>query len=238
MMIRSAPCPLCWGAKHLLSTDVSQPCFRCHEEGFVADATQSEWWDAARRLISFFGGEFDLEDRHVNLLGLRGWSKEVGPNENSRDEYNDTIIAAWRDGESKFCEMFRASVDPGQFEGGHSEGDAHLIPGQYWFRVGRHPLSRPGGYPALNQDEPVRVWRDRDKDGKRIGMKEAEVHSGFFGINIHAAGEGDRVGRWSAGCQVVHGGVGGAPWLRFMEIASSDPRRRMRYMLIDRSLRT
>jgi len=47
----------------------------------------------------------------------------------------------------------------------------------------------------------VTIWRDNDRDLQH-DMK-GEVHSGWYGINIHKAGkDSSLVDKWSAGCQV------------------------------------
>lgn len=48
-----------------------------------------------------------------------------------------------------------------------------------------------------------------------ITIQDATLDEGWFGINIHAAGTTDWVNNWSAGCQVIHGGVRGEAWKRF-----------------------
>ena len=63
-------------------------------------------------------------------------------------------------------------------------------PGRYAYKRGKHK-----GYDALVQAESFTVWRDIDKDGLR--KEDSLVESGYFGINIHAAGTGTKVGNWS-----------------------------------------
>lgn len=188
-------------------------------------------YDDFRRVIESVG-RFDVDPLHLNLLGIRGWVR--GEHATNRpDEYNDSILVLWlgTDG-TKHVDAFRATVDPGRFaERLNPLGDAHLLEGQYLFRRGLHK-----GYPALVQAEPVRVWRDADKDGVR-DPDEAKAYSGWFGVNIHAGGEGERVGSWSAGCQVIWGGRGtNSPWSKFMSLVDVSPQETFRYTLVDGSV--
>jgi hypothetical protein len=81
------------------------------------------------------------------------------------------------------------------------KGTAILCPGHYagiW-EIDAHA----GKYEALCQrGGEVTVWRDADRDGNLDTT--GKVDTGFFGINLHKAGEhSTRVDRWSAGCQVL-----------------------------------
>lgn len=73
---------------------------------------------------------------------------------------------------------------------------ATLCPGIHIFGTGKHPISRPGGYPAFRQAEVFTVTRD-GYGGRRF--------RGFFGINLHcAAGWFGSFGRTSSlACQTV-----------------------------------
>lgn len=50
------------------------------------------------------------------------------------------------------------------------------------------------------QIKPVTVWRDRNRNRQ---IDKTNPQTGLFGINIHTAGWGNVVDRWSAGCIVV-----------------------------------
>ncbi len=52
----------------------------------------------------------------------------------------------------------------------------------------------------LLQIKPVKVWRDGNRN-RQIDKTNPQV--GLFGINIHTAGWGSVIDRWSAGCVVV-----------------------------------
>lgn len=81
------------------------------------------------------------------------------------------------------------------------KGVARLIPGQYRgsHQVGMHQ----GKYEALVQREPVKVFRDANKN---LTYDETATEEGLFGINIHRSsptGVSALVDGWSAGCQVL-----------------------------------
>ncbi len=177
-------------------------------------------------------GRFDSRRRAINLLGIRGY-RDGRPVSNSPDRYNDTIAVIWRDAAGrKRVREFLASVDPGQYWTDNpmrSAGCAHLVDGQYRYKTGLHK-----GRPGLVQAGPVTIWRDGDRDHEQ-GAGET-VETGYFGINIHDAGTGSRVGKWSAGCQVVHGGRTGTAWQELLELADDHPTDTIYYTLVDRAV--
>jgi hypothetical protein len=169
----------------------------------------------------------------LHLLGITGWvGRQHVPN--TKDEYNDTIIALWKNAQGqKIVKEYVASTSPGTYKKYYNvKGDAHLVSGRYAYKRGKHK-----GYDALVQAESFTVWRDFDKDGRR--KDDSIVENGYFGINIHAAGTGTKVGNWSAGCQVIWGGRGhGSPFETFMQdvhslVGSGDT---VYYTLVDSSL--
>lgn len=195
-------------------------------------AAREEYDYERYRAVIERSGTFESAPGAVNLLGIRGYSDgRAVPN--VPDEYNDTIAAIWRDPEGRRrVREFRATVDPGQDytdQPMNAGGCAHLIDGQYVYRLGEHK-----GRPALVQAGPVNVWRDADRDHGRDGGEGAVVVR--RGINIHSGGSGSRVGRWSAGCQVVHAGVDGGEWAAFLEIVRAHTGRTIRYTLVDRAM--
>ena len=146
----------------------------------------------------------------IEMLGISGWlDGQRVPD--TKDGYNDTIIQLWVENGVKRVKEYKGSTSPGKYSKFYNpKGDAHLInDARYKFHVGLHT-----GYTALRQAEAVSVWRDPHKDGVR--RDDSLVETGWYGINIHAAGSGTKVGNWSAGCQVIWGGKTGAPWLDFI----------------------
>lgn len=198
--------------------------------------TDADLYDHYTRVIESVnsGQAIDFSTPDVlHLLGITGWvGRQHVPN--TKDEYNDTIIALWRDSQGqKVVKEYIASTSPGKYKNYYNvKGDAHLVPGRYAYKRGKHK-----GYDALVQAESFTVWRDIDKDGLR--KEDSLVESGYFGINIHAAGTGTKVGNWSAGCQVIWGGrEQGSPFESFMQdvhsLLGSDET--VYYTLVDSSL--
>lgn len=102
-------------------------------------------------------------------------------------------------------DVFVATTDPSNLTLKSPEntlGTAILVEGFYrgMFKAGKHK----GQYEALVQNNPVKVYRDNDKDDVLDFNVPTQV--GVFGINLHRASAYnvvDTVGLYSAGCQVV-----------------------------------
>jgi len=147
---------------------------------------------------------FTTGELNLNLVGVRS------PTQVS-DQFDDRLHAVWRDFRGEWVERsWRITTDPGAYYLQHpmrSDGTAILAPGQYRgaYIVGRHK-----GYPALQQDRPVMVFRDGNADA-HLDYTKLQPAPASSRINIHAADldpfdstdrERAGVGRWSAGCQV------------------------------------
>jgi hypothetical protein len=177
--------------------------------------TSSDIYNFVRDGIEKNGGKFDSARRHLNLIGIRGYSRGA-KNANAFNQYNDTIGVAWLDAAGAPCgTLFDGSCDPGQLtpEYTNAKGVAHLEPGCWWFKRGLHY-----GHRALVQARAVTVLRFSDVDP----AKPKVLDTGFFGINLHAGGAGENVGINSAGCQVIHGGWLGAQWRAFEKLVYED----------------
>jgi hypothetical protein len=126
---------------------------------------------------------------------------KIGPNTNfALKEYTDTV------GRDRL-KIYVITTDPGTYYQTvrllNSKGCAVVKPGQYsnCYQLGNHIKS---DHKALVQTGgKITVYRDNDRDGiaEDLGVEE----SGFFGCNIHGAKKltkTDKIGAWSAGCQV------------------------------------
>lgn len=132
-----------------------------------------------------------------NLIGIRDEESQKA------DEFNDFIGFASDD----VCLLFNGTTDPGwnytlnPIKG--TLGAAHLCLGYHpgiWI-IGMHNPYRPSKHEAFVQlGGPVKIWRDINKDG--VFEKGEKVESGMFDINLHRGGGGEKIGLWSAGCQV------------------------------------
>ncbi len=103
--------------------------------------------------------------------------------------------------------LFKATTKPGlhwlKNSLGNINGTAILIPGQYrsCWKLGYHK-----GYKALQQNGEgiFKVWRDNDSDGE-LDIN-GPVYEDVQGLNGHTTSfknEIEKVGAYSAGCQVI-----------------------------------
>lgn len=140
---------------------------------------------------------FRGQDLDLNLVGLR-----VSPG--MPNAFDDRLCAIWRQDGAWTMRAWSATTEPGTYWLQNPEnvrGTAVLVPGQYRqaFGFGKHK----GQYRCLVQVQPVKVWRDTDRDST---AEPGVIDEGFFGIHIHRANSARpslRVDRWSAGCQVL-----------------------------------
>lgn len=160
------------------------------------------------RLAEFFqkmrdGGYevFDSAKAPYNL-NIVGWRNVKG----LPDEFSDFLAVYFLHPNHRWeARLWRASTRPGVpwlRLPLNKKGTAILKPGQY---RGAYRLGKFKWHDALLQVEPVKVWRDDDRDDVAEPLKDDE---GLFGIHIHRAGIATKVvGRSSAGCQVTQYGA-------------------------------
>tara|TARA_B100000497_G_scaffold126830_1_gene166799 strand:+ start:185 stop:799 length:615 start_codon:yes stop_codon:yes gene_type:complete len=152
----------------------------------------------------------------VNIVGIRNseTSNEV------TNKFDDKITVSYKiDGEWQF-HCYDCTTDPGKHwveNIMNKHGVAILKPGQY---RSSHKIRLHGGrYEALGQQKPVKVYRDKNLDGK-YDLSEENVMEGLYGINIHratkyAGRKSTQIDKWSAGCQVI---AANDDWTAFMKI--------------------
>lgn len=139
---------------------------------------------------------FGQEPYDLNIFGIRTMNDDA-------NRFNDIVGVMYMREGRWVCFQFPATTDPGVYYREHPinvEGTAILVPGQY---RGSHKVGTHKGYPALQQQKPLTVWRDADKDGELDF--DVPTEDGIFGINIHrsnAKRASTQVDKWSAGCQV------------------------------------
>jgi len=144
---------------------------------------------------------FDNNSYNLNVFGIRGKHSLV-------NEFDDVVGLAFKDTlGNKQVLCFKASTDPGYYwlkhQMGNSRGTAILCPGQYkqcWV-LGSHK-----GYDALQQSDRAKfkVWRDNNANG--VLDETGAVYADVSGLNCHTTSfikEVDKVGKYSAGCQVI-----------------------------------
>ena len=134
---------------------------------------------------------------NLNIIGIRSKTNEV-------NKFDDRICVVFRDELGWITRTWPCTTDPGIYwldNPSNVTGTAILVPGQYRgvYKIGKHR----GQYDALVQKGgAVKVYRDANKD-EVLDMDPDTEQEGFFGINIHKAGEhSTEVNKWSAGCQV------------------------------------
>ena len=162
---------------------------------------------------------FEEGDFNVNIVGIRN----LAAGTRVTNKFDDHITVSYKeDGEWKF-HCYEATTDPGDDwmdRPTNSKGCAILVPGQY---KGSHKLRlHAGKYLALGQQKKVKVYRDRNKDGK-YDFDPTTIDEGLFGINVHratgiAGKTSSRINKWSAGCQVI---ASNDNWHAFLDICQT-----------------
>jgi len=147
---------------------------------------------------------FTNGDYNLNIIGIRN----ADTDDMVTNKFDDTITLSYKkDGEWQYHE-FDCTTDPGTHWVDNilnEDGVAILKPGQYpkSHKIRKHQ----GKYEALGQQNPVTVYRDKNRDDI-YNMNKENTDTGLFGINIHRATSrvgktSTQVDKWSAGCQVI-----------------------------------
>lgn len=138
-------------------------------------------------------------------IAITGIRRAWGTSRLASDLFDDALVVI--DGRGILL-LAAATTDPGRpwlRAPMRAAGTAIVVPGHYPLS---HRLGLHRGYPALVQAGTLLVWRDATRDDLYDHGPAAEAPP-TTGINIHAAaddavyGVSPRVGRWSAGCQVL-----------------------------------
>jgi peptidoglycan hydrolase-like protein with peptidoglycan-binding domain len=180
--------------------------------------------DLASRIIKYMQYKeyfVAVGEKQYNLVYLEGSDANGVPNEDTFNQWNDRRIAIEIvSGTPKIVGNWLATTEPGDWYTQHPmnpEGAARIAFGQYkaW-QVGVHGNSER--HEALVQCMAVKVYRDRNKDGRRTGDS---IDEGLFGINQHWGYDMRQVGRASAGCLV---GQSRQSHKEFMQLIKQDRR--------------
>jgi hypothetical protein len=137
------------------------------------------------------------KDYDLNIVGVR--NSDTG--NKVTNAFDDVMTLSYKkDGQWVYHEWAN-TTDPGTKgvkEFHNAAGVARLVEGQY---RGSHAIGlHQGKYEALKQLNPVKVYRDANRD---MTYDETKIQEGIFGINIHKAGvDSTFVENWSEGCQV------------------------------------
>lgn len=171
----------------------------------------------------------DTQPGHLNIVYIEGINPDFTLNNDAFDGWNDLCLIINHTAEGLPEIIFSAvcTTEPGKTATHDNAakklgGVARIKFGQYTaWRVGYHRRARLlDTHPALVQCAPILVHRDSNKDGKRTG----DPITYAFGINQHSTSaiyNGQKIGRWSAGCLVRKWW---ADHLKFMELVKTDPR--------------
>tara|TARA_R100001129_G_scaffold110903_1_gene76109 strand:+ start:410 stop:1000 length:591 start_codon:yes stop_codon:yes gene_type:complete len=144
-----------------------------------------------------FDGNADYD---LNIIGVRNDISHRKP-----DLYLDDLYVFWKQSGIWRCFNAAMTTTPGEYYLVHpmrpDKGCAIMAPGQYRgaYKQGLH-RGKPG---LLQRGAKVKWYRDNDRDTV-LDLDPSTITEGYAGLNIHRGGRGDRVGRWSAGCQVMH----------------------------------
>ena len=134
----------------------------------------------------------------LNLVGIRTSSIIA-------NTFNDWLTVFYIFNEVWNFFAFPATTDPGTYyrlNPLNVRGTAVMKPGQY---RGAYMIGKHRGYKALQQKAQVTVYRDANRD-KFLNTNGVEEQNGLFGVNIHRSNAyrpSLKVGKWSAGCQVL-----------------------------------
>lgn len=188
-------------------------------------------YDFLIEFMAFIRVSTQTEGGDANILAIKGASPATPTgtnlyseihdgglvqNDDAPDKNNDAIILVRKDDRSnKFSDILVGTVDPGLYytsKDPHPLGASHLTFGQHQYVCGLHR-----GQEALRPlDEVNRVWRDKNGNFKPDAGEM--VYTGAFGVNIHAGGKGESIGRYSAGCINIAGGYSSKPYQHFLEV--------------------
>ena len=161
-----------------------------------------------------------------NTVYLEGVNPDGASNKDTPNAFNDlrVVFSIGSEGKPQILGQWEGTTEPGIFwtqNPMNPNGAAHIAFDQYkaWI-VGTHMAGKPSAHEALVQVAPVTVFRDLNKDYRRVGDKP---DTGLFGINQHWGYDAskDDLGNTSAGCLVGRTRDGHR---EFMQLMKSDPR--------------
>jgi len=167
-----------------------------------------------------------LPDFHT-IVYLEGSNEDGSLNDDAPNKFNDRrIVLTIENGKPKMLGNWECTTEPGRhytMNPVNIGGAARIALSQFkaWIVGTHHGLSGHDNHEALVQRADITVYRDLNKDFKRIGDK-TDVGSSF-GINQHSGHNQavENIGRASAGCLVGRTDKGHK---EFMKIIKTDGR--------------
>lgn len=160
--------------------------------------------DWASRIIKYMQQKqyfIAVGQQKYNIVYVEGVNADGIPNADKLNEWNDRrLVIEIVAGVPKIVGNWAATTEPGAYHTQNppvSQGVARIAFGQYraW-QVGKHK----NDHIALRQVGNLKIYRDLNKDGMRVGDKLYEGDG--FGINQHWGYDQATVGKASAGCLV------------------------------------
>lgn len=168
---------------------------------------------------------------NLNLIGIRRTG--IG-----NDEFNDLLTVTYKDEMMNWhCRIFGCTTEPGAYyllnplPG--TGGTAIMLEDQY---DGLYMLGKHKGQDALEQKGKAVYVRDSDLNNQPNISPAAKRIVANLKTNIHRATNGIksiRIGRWSAGCQVLSNSLDFDELLRVCRIAASKYGNSFTYTLIN-----
>lgn len=177
----------------------------------------------------------ELDENAITLVGLEGMyaNGQLNSDESASDSFNDSIalIQKQSTGEIVLLRIVTATTEPGKFYTVYplNVAGAARLPTDVKFTNLWKRGAHKNQVKALIQANEVTVLRDGNKDMLRIGDKP---FTGHFGINFHSAKDSAKIGKWSAGCQVVQKQV---EFAACISILYASKQKLFSYILLDAS---
>lgn len=162
--------------------------------------------DLASRIVKYMLSKqyyVAVGEKRYNIVYLEGADKNGVPNSDTFNEWNDRrLVVEVVNGVPSIVGNWKATSEPGRKytqSPMNPSGAFRIAFGQYkaW-QVGCHQGKRD--HEALVQRGEITGYRDKNKDGKRIG--DAMVTGDGFGVNQHHGWNMEHVEGASAGCLV------------------------------------
>jgi len=153
---------------------------------------------------------YDKQNYDCNFFGIR--SKNI---DQSADKFDDVIGLCFLSEGLPICIAAAGTTDPSllnlqdpQFPEAQKNGTAILCEGYYpsVYQLGMHGRGA-WQHDALVQVGKFRIFRDNNRD--EILDFDAPITEGVYGMNLHMAHPNfdlEKIGYYSAGCQVVQNG--------------------------------
>lgn len=155
---------------------------------------------------------------NYNICFIEGINKDGTINKDKINEWNDVCLVIEIEKDiPKIIGNFIATSEPGLHytqKPLNVNGVARICFGSYksW-KVGKHK-----NHEALVQAAPVKITRDKNRDGSRVGDA---IQEGIFGLNIHSGYDAISVGNVSAGCLAIQSWNN---FYKFMNLIKTDSR--------------